>query len=147
MISGRKFYLAARYSRREELLGYAADLQVMGHVVTSRWLLGGHQVSDDGLRDDATAEQRTLFAAEDWNDLVAADTVIAFTEPPRSIYSRGGRHVEFGAALALEKRCIVVGYRENVFHCLPEVEFYATWADVLTALVIEAGELAKAGAK
>lgn len=35
-----RIYLAARYSRREELLGYRADLEAAGHIVTSRWLAG-----------------------------------------------------------------------------------------------------------
>ena len=35
-----KIYLAARYSRIEELNVYAQELRDMGYEVTSRWLLG-----------------------------------------------------------------------------------------------------------
>jgi nucleoside 2-deoxyribosyltransferase len=129
-----KIYLAARYSRREELLDYRAHLQAIGHEVTSRWLHGNHQIDDAGLSVEGEHKERVRFALEDWEDLDAADTVINFTETPRSTSSRGGRHVEFGAALAMDKRCIVVGPRENVFHCLPAVEVYANFDEALAAL-------------
>lgn len=122
-----KVYLAARYSRREELNGYAAQLRELGCVVTSRWLDGDHQVDDRGLSTEAEASERVRFACEDWSDLEDADWCISFTESPRSANSRGGRHVEFGAALALGKRCVVVGPRENVFHCIPQVEVFPDW--------------------
>ena len=139
-------YLAARYSRREELCEYRSELERAGYTITSRWLNGSHQILPNGEplgRDQealiesgaAPSDVRGQFAAEDWADLLAADTVISFTEPPRSKASRGGRHVEFGAALALNKRCIVVGHRENVFHCLERVEYFETWDEVLDALV------------
>jgi len=122
-----KVYLAARYSRREELCGYRSHLETLGYVVTSRWLNGNHQIDDAGLSVEAKAAERERFACEDWNDLMEADICISFTETPRSSNSRGGRHVEYGAALAKGARCLVVGPRENVFHCLPEVEVYEEW--------------------
>lgn len=124
-------YLAARYSRREELLGYVADLERLGHVVTSRWLHGNHQIDDAGLSTEAKRAERERFATEDWNDLKSASVCISFTEAPRSSNSRGGRHVEFGAALALGHRVIVIGPRENVFHCLPIVEHFDNWTDFM----------------
>jgi hypothetical protein len=124
-----KIYLASRYSRRKELLGYAKQLERLGHCITSRWLLGNHSLDDRGLSIEAASAERTRFACEDWDDLLAADCVISFTEEPRGTTSRGGRHVEFGAAMARGKQCVVIGHRENVFHCLPDVEFYATWQE------------------
>lgn len=142
-----KVYLAARYSRHPEMQGYAQGLREMGYEVTSRWIYGSHQVMLDGepLGPDrerlfeeghpSMLAQRQEFAQHDWDDLLAADIVISFTERPRNpSTSRGGRHVEFGAALALGKVCLVVGWRENVFHCLPGVQFYPTWAEVLALL-------------
>jgi hypothetical protein len=147
-----KIYLAARYSRREELCGYREQLQALGHDVQARWLNGGHQLSDTGIPigengealvegdgDESTnaqaglrsAELRTKFAIDDWEDVNAAECVISFTEPPRSKANRGGRHVEYGIALANKARVIVVGYRENIFHWLPVVEFCPTWDDAL----------------
>ena len=68
------------------------------------------------------------IAREDCEDLMAADAVIIFTEIPNTVLATGGRHVEFGLALAQGKRVIVVGPRENVFHyLLPESQVFATW--------------------
>jgi hypothetical protein len=192
-------YLAARYSRREELCGYRTDLERAGFTVTSRWLNGEHQITDAGMAapaepDDVAAWEgnvrehhgtvgehmhgmcghgharghcvqtygarpgslgkvgealveddtnqtedavalRTRFAQEDWADLLAADIVVSFTETPRSSNSRGGRHVEFGAGLALGKPCLVVGPRENVFHCLPDVVVHEHWWQALAGLL------------
>jgi hypothetical protein len=143
-----KIYLAARYSRREELCGYRAQLERVGHQVTSRWLNGSHQITNEGKPIDETGEAliengtceeaarlRREFVIEDVADVGEAECVVSFTEPPRSNHSRGGRHVEFGMAHALGKRLIVVGHRENLFHWLPGVEFCETWGACLSLLV------------
>ena len=127
---------------------YADDLRQMNHEVTSRWIKGEHQVSDAGLSDDGTEEERLRFAMEDWHDLIAAQVCISFTEQPRSELtkaSRGGRHVEFGAALAMQKLCIVVGPRENVFHCLPRVVVYSTWDEALNRKQSHTAHLSASG--
>lgn len=126
-----KIYLASRYSRYLEMQGYRSVLENYGHKITSRWINGKHQVDDAGLSVEAVEHERVRFAQEDLEDLLAADWVISFTEKPRSSNSRGGRHVEFGIALALEKVLVVIGYRENVFHCLPEVMYYQHWEDFI----------------
>lgn len=143
-----KVYLAARYSRHPEMQEYAREMEAIGADITSRWIMGSHQVMLNGeplgpereamfeSDHESMEQQRREFAGHDWDDLMAADVVISFTERPRTqSTSRGGRHVEFGAALAAGKRCIVVGWRENVFHCLPSVEFYKTWREALLALI------------
>lgn len=144
-----KVYLAARYSRHPEMREVARKLQLVGVEVTSRWIYGSHQVAIDGdalgpererLFEEGHSSmfaQRQLFAQHDWEDLMAADVVISFTEKPReATTSRGGRHVEFGAALAAGKTCIVIGWQENVFHCLPQVHFFETWLDFVEANVV-----------
>lgn len=121
-------YLAARYSRREEMLGYAGQLEAFGYTVTARWITGIHE--KPGAPNDGpsyTDAERAHFASEDLADLRAADILIAFTEPAHAGPARGGRHVELGYALASGHRVIVVGHRENVFCCLPEVEFHGSW--------------------
>lgn len=121
-----RIYIAGRYSRREEFAEHAVKLRRCGHTVTSRWLDGNHEITD-GRSVRGADEDRARFANEDWCDLTLADVCISFTEPPDAKASRGGRHVEFGIALALNKKCIVIGDRENVFHYMPEVDFYPTW--------------------
>lgn len=145
-----KIYLAARYSRRLELCGYREELAALGHEVTSRWLNGSHQldnqgipISDDGERrfeegDPSVDHLRAHFAAEDLVDVITAETLVAFTEEPRSGNSRGGRHVELGIALGTGKRVIIVGPRENVFCWLPQVEWYPDWAHLAMAWSVPA---------
>lgn len=142
----RRVYLAARYSRRMELCGYREQLRGAGFNVQSRWLDGGHQISDTGTPigdsgealvetgGNEAAQLRHKFATDDFEDVCSAEIVINFTEPPRAKANRGGRHVEFGIALALKKQVFVVGHRENIFHWLDHVEFYETWDELLTAL-------------
>jgi nucleoside 2-deoxyribosyltransferase len=114
---GVKIYLAARYSKHPEMREAAAYLAARGHEVTSRWINGSHE-----LGDHPTDEARRRLAVEDCEDLRSADVVIAFSEAPRTVSNqRGGRHVEFGMALALGKPIYVVGPKENVFHYLPGV--------------------------
>lgn len=122
-------YLAARYGRKEEMQGVAANLRAVGYDVQSEWITGAH----DGTPDVDCAQI-------DYLQVSAADIIISFTEAPQPTHGRGrgGRHVEFGFAFAMGKRCIVVGYRENVFHHLPEVEFHATWHACYESLTEEA---------
>lgn len=122
-----KIYLAARYSRREELKGYRELLQSRGHVVTSSWI-------DTDLEGRAADEEREKVAIVDLNDLRSSEACISFTEPPDAKAGRGGRHVEFGLAYALGLVCVVVGHRENVFHHLPDVHFVAIWSESVLAL-------------
>lgn len=142
-----KIYLAARYSRREELLGYKEQIEAgTRHVVISRWLAGAHQwdpvaaaIESPEAADDIPPEA-VRFAQEDVEDVLSADLLIAFTEKPRAnLASRGGRHVELGMALALDKAVFIVGPRENVFCTLPAVQHYPDWgtlvADIGWALV------------
>lgn len=119
-----KIYLAARYSRRAELSEYAKSLRSYGYVVTSRWLDGNHETAGDGTSVEGTLAERRQFALEDWADVMSADVMLNFTETPRTGPTRGGRHVEFGAALAEGKKVFVVGPIENVFHALPQVVVY-----------------------
>lgn len=128
-----KIYLAARYSRHPEMRRCREDLEALGHTVTSRWINGDYQMSNDSADED----QARRFAEEDWDDLAGADCVISFTEPPRSTNSRGGRHVEFGIALGRGLDAIVVGPRENVFHCLEGVDVYETWEACLGRLKLD----------
>lgn len=142
-----RIYLAARYSRRVELLAYRDALAELGHVVTSRWLNGDHQISNAGVPigeagealvedgdGEAAARLRDKFANDDFEDVVSADVLVAFTEPPRSDKGRGGRHVELGIALGFGIDVLVVGPRENIFCWLASVKHFDSWAELLPTL-------------
>ena len=120
-----KIYLAASYSRRQELQSYAAQLRADGHTVTARWITGVH---DDPHTNEATCAQ------DDVADIYAADCTLSFTDSPTSGRKRGGRHVEFGIALARDQLLVLVGPRENVFHHLPNVKQYDTFEAARAAL-------------
>ena len=106
------------------MLGNLQELAALGYEAPCRWARGLHE---DENRKEYTREERAHFAREDLEDLQVCDVGIFFTEEPLSTAGRGGRHVELGYALALAKRIIVVGFLENVFCCLPEIEYEVIW--------------------
>lgn len=117
MTPAPKVYIAARFHRREEMAAKADILKKCGFEITSRWVYGG----EEGL----TREQVALL---DLADVDRADIVLSFVEPYGSANVGGGRHAEFGYALAKNKRLVIIGTgeREIVFHHHPGVEHYAT---------------------
>jgi hypothetical protein len=124
-----KIYLAARYSRHDEMRGVRDFLEkALGHKVTSRWidLHGGDQLesaAQEVLNSDP--ESVAHFGIHDIED-------VSFTDKAGG--GKGGRHVEHGLALGLGKRVIVCGPRENIFHTLPQVEHYPDWSHLVLAL-------------
>lgn len=147
---GVAVYLAARYSRREELAEYAAVLGFAGFSVTSRWLQGQHQIDDDGRPIGDDKEQRfedpdddapeivrlrQRFVMEDLEDVRRSNWMIAFTEEPRKSTSRGGRHVEFGIAIERGIPIVVIGPRENLFHWGPWVTWFPDWLSFVAASI------------
>lgn len=124
-----KIYLAATYSRLEEMQEYGRQLEGLGHEITSQWIKG-HQVDDEMFYVD--------YCYEDINDLANAQTLILFSDNFQPSTSRGGRHVEFGLALAYDQRIILVGQRENIFQYHDTVEQYDTWDGAYSMLKQEA---------
>jgi len=118
-----KIYLAANYSMHPEMREHAAALGAHGHEVTSEWINGTHGGDD-----------RAAYARIDLRDVDAADAVIFFSESPLHSRTRGGKHVEFGYALAKGKRIFIIGGCYNVFHYLPEIVQRYEFADVLSLL-------------
>ena len=118
-------YLAARYDRLHEMQVYRDLLEGAGYSVVARWVNGEHEAYE-GHHNTCI---NSAFAKEDVEDVVRSDWVISFGESPDSTTRRGGRHVEFGIAVGLKKRLILIGHRENVFHHLPQVEFYRSWQE------------------
>ena len=134
-------YIASRYSRFPEMQVNAEILQEEGHIITSRWIWGGHEMQD-GEDRHAYERRNEEFAIEDIEDLMKADIVLSFTEDlnvKTDRPSKGGRHVEFGMGVALNKRMVVIGPREHVFHWLPNVEHYGSVNEFLDVLKEEAG--------
>jgi nucleoside 2-deoxyribosyltransferase len=123
-----KVYLASNYSSHPEMREVRAYLEARGHTVTSRWINGEHELLEG--QDVAVSER---FAMDDWEDLLAADAMIWFSQQTEN-RGRGGRHVEFGMALAWGKPIHVVGRKENVFHWLPQVVHHVSTIEAVQAL-------------
>jgi hypothetical protein len=125
-----KIYLASRYYRHPQMREYRAALAAIGHEVTSHWI----DVGGDGLTAAALGPNPDAgipHAERDLEDIRAADAVMVFTGQPSTT---GGMHVELGYALGLGRRAILVGPRENVFHCLPGIEWYPDWDALMARL-------------
>jgi len=141
-----RYYFAGRYSRHAELAGYRDQLILIpGAEVTSRWI----DCHDGELESSYTPEALAADPAACWRhgaadleDLDRATAIVSFTGDGGG--GKGGRHIEHGVAIAAYEgiaarsgskpsvRLIVVGPRENIFHCHPATEVYATWPDFLT---------------
>lgn len=128
-------YLAARYSRREELCEYRTELEKRDHVVRARWLEGEHQVHGLSKQDhdngQIPTELASKFANDDVEDILSSRWMINFTEKPRKHKTRGGRHAELGIFLGLkftagqwdpQRKLYLIGPLEHVFHCLAEID-------------------------
>lgn len=127
-------YLAARYSRRAELIGYATQLRELGLAdVECRWLSEEHDWTGEA-DTPAGLEQAQRLALDDLNDVARAHAVIVFTEPAGT-YRRGGSLVELGMAIGLQKHTVIVGPAVNVFCTLPVVVRYTDWPAALTHLL------------
>lgn len=131
-----RVYIAGRFSRQAELLGYADDLEEeYGIGCTSRWLTGEHGFPDD---DDGFSQSDLIrFAAEDLADIRAADVFMLFTEHPDIGYTSAGRMVEYGYALAHGKLIVIVGpTAENIF-CIEPMR-YRDFEDAASYLAFHA---------
>lgn len=128
-----KYYLAARYSRKHELQGYADKL---GRAdCTSSWLYENAQCS--ALAEVPMFHHKnplmTELAVQDLNDIDHSDVLVLFSDPMFPGQPRGSKHVEFGYALAQGPglRCVVIGPLENLFHHLPCVEVFKNWEEFM----------------
>lgn len=123
----RTVYLASRFSRQRELRRYADQLRRRGYRTTARWLYAHAALDQD------TTTYNTTRARADVEDVSHADATVLFTEQPRTIRTRGGRHFEAGLAYGLKRKLIVVGPREHVFCYLPDVPVYEDWQQAVLA--------------
>lgn len=119
-------YLAAKYSYRTRCQMVASYLVKACHQVRARWLTGAH--------DSLQPEDQARYASEDLEDINQADTVVVFHFPCGDPEPSTGRHIEYGYALAMGKRVILVGPRTSVFHYLDSIQHYATLEQFLLSV-------------
>lgn len=107
-----KVYLAAAFSRQDEIAAVASRLTEKGIEVTSRWL--------------HVKKERLENAFMDVEDVRRADILVRFTDnissnlvPTRLI--SGARHFETGLAWERGIPIIVVGGHQNIFDEFPNI--------------------------
>lgn len=116
-----KIYLAAPYSQMELMREWEKVVEAHGHVCTAQWICGKE-------KHMTTAEAGQM----DLDDIDRADAIVSYVLPKGTMFSSGGRHVEFGYALAKQKILINIGTEpENIFHNLvttvPTIEHAMLW--------------------
>lgn len=130
-----KVYIAAPYSMKEIVKQEAADLLNNGITCTSSWVMEPHAPTTQ--MQDLTHNEHQDYAMQDVLDVTNGEVLVFHTDPTKTIV-RGGRHVEFGIAVAQQKPIYVVGKEEeNIFHHLPQVKHFHTWQDVLNRLILD----------
>jgi hypothetical protein len=132
-----RVYIAAPFEDRSFVEQQTAWLESLGHICLSTWW--SH--TDRNLHDCSMSPHAlSCLARGDIAQLVRADCLI-FMAQQRGTgeYFSGGRHVEFGVALAAGLHIICVGKPENIFHYLPGVR----WVSVTDDLSAELEEVRK----
>jgi nucleoside 2-deoxyribosyltransferase len=115
-------YLSAKLERATEMMDVICDLEKLGHFVASTWIYREKlSFSTEDIKQNVL---------EDLRDIEICDMIIIFSNNGKP--SRGGRHVELGYSLALKKRIVLIGERENGFHYINEkIEHYNKYNDFL----------------
>ena len=127
-----KLYLAAMYALKDEIRVHAKTLRQAGHEITSGWLRERTDADTD-LYDVSDRFCRE-HAEQDLQNIDEAQGLVLFTVEPIVPTKRGGRHVEFGYALAKRKKLFIVGPRENIFHFDPAVTVVESVAELMEVL-------------
>jgi len=118
-----RFYLAALYSKKQEMLQHS-------ELITSKL---GWQCSSSWVFNSEIGKKRDEIACLDLDDIkYESDLLIIFSYPRGTLAPGGGRWVEFGYALALEKYCVVIGNYENVFCHHPKVKVFPSIEDFIS---------------
>lgn len=116
-----KVYIAGPYPLRDAAIALMHALEAEGFEVTSTWL----------REIDILAHEHAMV---DLHDVARADVLVALNPAGWEEKGTGGRHAEFGYALALNKRIVLIGERSHIFHYLNHLVVIAEQANVAAAL-------------
>lgn len=128
-------YICARFGRQEEARELAERLVPLGLSITSSWLW---QHADEMYNH--SPKESAEAAIKDVREVRAADGIIYLSEKEDNPWGRGGRHVEFGVAVAEDLQLHVIGPLENLFHYLPDVLQYDSIDDFIAYAAEQAGD-------
>lgn len=128
-----RIYLAGATSRAAELKQYAEAIRAYGHTITSRW----HEFAlTDAQPGHARLTQRDMY------DIGSSNWLICFSGWPRRPDSGEAEFeelVEFGIALALGKRVILVGRKPNGYFDLDGMDHYSNFQSLITSVFMGSG--------
>lgn len=116
-----KIYLAASWSRKQEIANVADELKKEGYQITSRWLRSEKLYTGRNL--EKFLRQRAKI---DVIDVKKADVLVRFSDDlskkfvPSNL-ATGARMFETGLAYSLGKMIIIVGGHQPIFDYLPEI--------------------------
>ncbi len=117
-----KIYIAGSLSNREKYENWTKQLRQKLRLVVSTW----------HIRDDSHLDLEEI-ASRDIYDLEEANTLVFDIVPT----SKGGRHVEFGYALAMEKEIHIIGEElQNAFQHHPDVYVWKTWEEFVADIEV-----------
>ena len=102
-------YIAAPFPLRHDAIVARSGLLSMGLISTAHWL------------DQDQEEWNDDWARIDLADIDRATVFLLINPPEWKHKGTGGRHVEFGYAVARHKDIVILGERTNVFHSLSSV--------------------------
>lgn len=125
-----KFFIASH--SQQKAIELRNLLIKVGHEVVSRW------ITDDTKFHQGmcayTEEERKYIAKMDEEDVrMASDGLILLAEDEGKNVP-GGKHVETGIAIGLNKPVYVIGRRENIFHWHPNVRVFKNFKAFLNYL-------------
>ena len=103
-----RVYIAAPFQLQDAAIALREFLEDGGIGCTSSWLEAPENIDDH-------------WARRDLSDVARCDVFVAMNPEDWSSRGTGGRHVEFGYALALRKPVLILGTRTNIFHHLRDV--------------------------
>jgi nucleoside 2-deoxyribosyltransferase len=125
-----KIYIAAWFGSLERQREHAKKFQDLGHEIVSSWLREEVAEPAKAQPTDFPFEYMRDIATRDVWEIAACDALIIDT---LDVSSRGGREVELGMALALNKSVALVGPRRNVFHYMLDTQFNS-WEELFDGI-------------
>lgn len=126
-------YLAASFSRKDELKGYRDMFTRVGIRVTSSWLDEVAPAHEHIA--DQTDDYNAAHAQQNLADMEFSSALVLFSNGTNSVSRGGGRFFEMGYMAALSKPIITVGEPEIIFQYLPGQIAVATVEEALNVVL------------
>ncbi len=128
-----KIYVSATFARMMEARQIAERLIAEGHEITSTWVYQVLPNQNNPVQPGKAKE----YGDRDLEETLKSTLLIQLTGDPKDIVpTGGGRHIEFGIALAKQIPIIIIGPRENVFHHIEGVMVVASVYEAINCLQV-----------